>query len=79
MVGLVPAASPLASAGPRSRIVAILLEYSKTSIPIDFVANLVGLTSDQVEFYVAPLVEQGLIRQEGDLLSLTNEGRRPRS
>lgn len=67
------ASSAPTTSGPRTQIVQILAQYRRLPIPV--IASLTGHSVSDVEAYVAPLVTEGLIRRDADVLSLTEAGR----
>lgn len=59
--------------GPRSRIVSVLHDYP-FPMSLDMVADLVGQSRSDVERYIEPYIHNGWIHQEGDLISLSDQG-----
>ncbi len=57
----------------RQRIVSILRQYG-ASLPIHFLANLLGLGSSDIEPVIQGLRDDGVLRIDGDKVSLASKG-----
>ena len=61
--------TPSSSSGVSTAIVKALKIYSK-SIPVDFLARLIGRSSTEVEKSLADLEKNGVVKRDGDTVSV---------
>lgn len=59
--------------GPRAQIVGLLESY-RQGLAVDFLAYAINQSRAQVERYLIPLMDAGLLERSGDLVRLTSKG-----
>lgn len=60
--------------GPYSNIVTALRQYR--NVPVDFLADQLGKSSEELEGYIATLEDEGVVRRKGEEVSLADPARR---
>ncbi len=61
---------PMPSGTSLSQAIVRILQQYKRSLPVDFVANLVGHTAEQIQPELRNLEQHGAIRREANMVQL---------